>query len=539
MNIPLKQTMDKRHNTKPLGKSQDKPLLASANATRTGATGNGTGSLHSGGTSSPMVVRPADDFSSAWQVVSRKGGRPGTKSRVKHGPGPGTGMSAPSTSQGAVTAVATAKRKKKNKAQRKRERLIRESLKTAIVNAPPGPNAPAKGTGPGEQVGAVREPRLGTQISGKPGAGPSSTSVNRAKGSQKKALRPGGLARATEKRARLDDSTSPRGEHKKRRLEGACRSGVQYSEAVSSDLNIAVTDECSTGITKDLAKEILCDINKRVLTEALNMALGGGIGGRPGFRGKPTYVDGHLMLQAMDAFTVDWVRRGISELATPSNVKLVVKRQSEVPGRIRCGIFIPDDTEFWRSESDMGRVLHYQNGWAGVSRWLLTGSEKQPKGWFLTLSVPEDCVAAILAKGRCLCFGAGTVYLKFKGPQGRFYDEPPAHNTRDPPATAESTSAQDKPGSAEPVMQSDCEDALLASPSQPDQGTSGGDQVGNEPTVASPPEVVQLPSDGDAVDDQSIEPPSESEDLSGRMEAGLSLEGDEGLHDDGVPFVDP
>lgn len=480
-------------------------------------------------TSSGAVSTNQDEFFSAgWQQVSRKGGRSGrglgsvppTKTGIA--PRIGTGSASGSaTGKSTPTAVlAKPQKKKKNKAQRRQARLAREG-QTAGPTPTPGPSASAQGTGSSERVGTVSRSDNGSGVTPKPESAPSAggSKTRPDAGGKTKAQRPGKWARAAAKRTRLDDTVSPRGEHKRQRLDNTRRAGVQYSQAVAQKPGIVVTDATTGFITRDTAKGILSDINKRILKEALDAALGVSVGGRPRFEGRPTYVDGCLLLHAADAFTEDWVRRGVPDMALPSNVTLVVKKRSEMPRRIQCAVFVPDEDDFWTAASDIGKVLHYQNEWAGVNRWLVSTAEKQARGWFITLSIPEDRLPAIVAKGRCLCCGAGTAFLKFKGPGGKFIDTPPAPSRESTAPTTEAAPvAPSTTRPAEPMELTPSEEALLASPGVPDCGPSGSNQSGDELEG-------ELPSEGDS--------------LSGQMETGLTLEADEGHHNDGVLFFNP
>ncbi|KAJ8716657.1 hypothetical protein PYW07_003284 [Mythimna separata] len=114
----------------------------------------------------------------------------------------------------------------------------------------------------------------------------------------------------------------------------------------------------------------------------------------------------------------------VSGLTLSASAPLVVRSQSEILKRVRCGIAIPDDQGLFGDSQNIGRALSYQNPWVDVSRWLLLHADKQNACWFLILGIPEDQIQTLMDADRRFCLGPGRVYVKFQGLNGRFVDVP-------------------------------------------------------------------------------------------------------------------
>lgn len=325
-----------------------------------------------------------------------------------------------------------------------------------------------------------------------------------------KARRLGRKQRRAEKRARLDDTISPRGEQKKQRVHAPTQqSKDSYAKAARSDLDIAITSDKLGQITADVAENLLLEIQQKILEEA--KAATTQIA--PEFRGKPVHSEGALKLWCENKGTVEWIKRVISTMSPLlTGENLVVKRQDDIPKRVRCGIMIPDKPGFWKNTRDIAFTLSFQNAWAGVDRWLLQKADRQAEGWFLILTVPEDLVPTLVARGRRLSFGCGAVYLKFQGQGGKF--------AMDPPEAGEGTST--KAGSTGGIIPPTIDIVTASKEEQTKESSKPGD-------AKVSPAGEELLS-GPAGDDKD-EP-------TGHLLARLNLGAGEGeAPHDGVPFV--
>ncbi|XP_047987183.1 uncharacterized protein LOC125227034 [Leguminivora glycinivorella] len=323
--------------------------------------------------------------------------------------------------QGEVT-----KKKKKSKRQRIAERLAREQQPANTPNPAPGEGAsasqkPAPKPGPNQQGPSGRHPPKGKGPSQPPKAGTStSTPAGPATGKNKK--KPGKHSRAAAKRAR-DESFSPQGDPKKQRLVNPNQPGVSYAQAAASDLTIVVTDAKSGRITADQSNAILRAFHKAIVEDA---KINTDEGAAPSFKGKPAYAEGQLRVFARDEYSAAWAQRNIKSLTLP-NLTLTAVRQSELARRVRCGLLIPNiDNSSWENVQEAAIGLKYQNGWAKVTSWSIIEILRQDQGWFVAFTIPEELVPAFMERGRALSCGMGTIYLKFRGPGGKYVDQPPA-----------------------------------------------------------------------------------------------------------------
>lgn len=447
-----------------------------------------------------------DYFASAWKTVARKV-KPPKQSLQGRGP-----ASAPPAT---VSTVPGRKVNKRWKRRQRRDQQVAATGAAGVTSAPVHPQTTPGVVKPLRDDGATQNPS-----EEKPR--PSLTTGGPPSGKKPSRNRQGRSERAAAKRARVEETMSPRVEPKKRCLEARPR--VTYAQTVRSDQYVAVTDDVTGYISQEMSNRILDGIDDSLIREAVETP------GKenPKFGGKPMYEDGHLKLFVEDQYSLTWLQECLAGLATPSNVKLVVKRQSEMVRRIRCGVLIPNDRDKWKTAEEIGRVLHYMNKWAQVERWRVMWADKQRDSWFLVLSVPEDTVPTILKKDRRLLFGSGTVYLRFQGPGGKFIRDPPTINTSRPNlvitgVTVPQTSTPDKPvkpSSVEPTVQ-----AVKVAAETAD-GTRKLDVEGEG-------------SESEDVVSDLADLFSEIDELSGRLDAERGLGGEDGGTSNGVPFFSP
>ncbi|XP_063389050.1 uncharacterized protein LOC134674828 [Cydia fagiglandana] len=262
-----------------------------------------------------------------------------------------------------VTAAAKPHKLNKKQRRKRRERL-------AALNTAPAPQQSVSGKGQAQAA------------AGPPAANRAPPQEKRAKGTRAKKESNQG-ARSSAKRARLDETISPRGEPKRQKT-GPPGETPQARQPTSS------------------------------------------LPAGPLFRGKPVWANGSLRLWCENQATLAWLKRSVATITLDEGEKVVVKRQSEVPKRVRCGILFPG---VWEDFGEVGRALRYQNPWAEIDRWLLNRREVQGTETFAVVSVPETVVQPLVSRGRRLGFMLGSVYVKFEGSRGKFREQPPPSST--------------------------------------------------------------------------------------------------------------
>jgi hypothetical protein len=360
---------------------------------------------------------------------------------------------------------------KKNSKQRRkaREQRLGDQQKTAPASLP-SQGAPHKGSA---------QAAAGPPVAGR--------TVPKGSRGQNKATKGGSNqgARPSSKRARLDETFSPRGESKRQKTGPHGETPrIAYAEAVKADLLVAVTTATAEHLSPQQSEEIQHQMQGLLIKEA--MQPGNSQSEGPQFRGKPVLTNGSLRLWCEDKATLEWLKRSVAAITLSDGQKLVVKRPDELPKRVRVGILLPGIHE---SPNVVARMLRYQNRWADIDRWLVSKFEVQATETFATLSIPETVVGPLMDHGRRLSFMLGSVYVKFEGPRGKFGENPPAKPTdstdasrmdTSPTATASATEVTE--AVAEPVSQvpeqtgrapeTDEEELLLRDHSESEEGCS-------------------------------------------------------------------
>ncbi|XP_063543396.1 uncharacterized protein LOC134751832 [Cydia strobilella] len=399
-----------------------------------------------------------------WQEVDRRPRqRPtGGKSRPA---GPVTSStsnpSRPVQCQGGV-----AKKMKKNKNQRRAARLARE-LELAMAttyNPKPAPNKPtAAGRPPPKGKGSTLPPKAGMSAS---------TPKGPAAGPPKRC--PVKFAQAAAKR-KPDESCSPKGDYKKQRLVSPSQPGVSKTQATASDLTIVITDAKSGKISADQSNAILRGLHQAIAEEARKNIVGAT---PPKFKGKPIFAEGQLRIFAEDENSAAWSQQCVKALTLP-NISLTAVRQSEMARRVKCGLLIPNiNNSSWEDVRQAADGLKYQNEWAKVGTWSIIEILRQDQGWFVAFTISEDLVSAFMERGRSLNCGVGNVYLRFRGPGGKYVDQPPTlqgstlrvTDAQVPTQQAAGTPEQSKSVSGETVAPS-----LTSKPTIPELSSEGED----------------------------------------------------------------
>ncbi|KPJ18216.1 hypothetical protein RR48_12064 [Papilio machaon] len=335
------------------------------------------------------------------------------------------------------------------------------------VTESPIPDQVSPQAGPSGQsaTGSGRRPPEPTTTSGK------GTAPVKGKAPQ----RPGKETRA-EKRA-LNNSTSPRGDYKKQKVERPSRpTAISYSDAVSSDLKVAVTCARSGNLTREIATTFIKNMTQAMVKVAWKPE-GGSSDQMPVFVTRPTYVEGAIRVTCEDQLTLNWLKGIAADPQMCQGNQLVVKPQVDLPRRVRCGMFVPDQFDILTDTRDIGRLLYRQNRWIDIKEWQFLDGEKQAEGWFINLTIPETQIPTVLAHNRRLACTINQCYLKFLGKGGKYYETPQT-----------STSAQptDMPTPQEQEQNTSDKVADDASNNSSTAEQNKGDQTSQDPQVSIP-----------------------------------------------------
>ncbi|XP_063382719.1 uncharacterized protein LOC134669114 [Cydia fagiglandana] len=145
----------------------------------------------------------------------------------------------------------------------------------------------------------------------------------------------------------------------------------------------------------------------------------------PSFSGPPGYSEGVLKLRCEGMKDVEWVQNALATINSPiPGTKLVIKRQRDIPRRLKSAVLIPsctDDTE------TIHNFLISQNEWYKISKWALYKVERteEPPGTFLDIGIPFDEIATVMARERRLLYKESVGYIRFYGKGATLKDMPP------------------------------------------------------------------------------------------------------------------
>ncbi|KAI5634577.1 hypothetical protein NE865_12702 [Phthorimaea operculella] len=186
------------------------------------------------------------------------------------------------------------------------------------------------------------------------------------------------------KRARPNDTLSPKDGGKRaktgatpdRTAKGGPQGKVSYADAIGScDLAVAVItepfhelkEEHAVLVQDALERHWMRPSSPRRHRRRSRIVL---LLSRQGLPGR-----GVLKLRCEDDFSLGWLRSTIEGLHSPiAGTRLVVRRQSEVPRRVRAGMFLQFTD---KSVDDLRVRLRRQNTWYNIDSWSLYRAEKQ------------------------------------------------------------------------------------------------------------------------------------------------------------------
>ncbi|XP_069360018.1 uncharacterized protein [Maniola hyperantus] len=297
-------------------------------------------------------------------------------------------------------------------------------------------------TGPGGS-NTARPPKTTTETTDKTGtnipetqnpprsrAHPRFRKRNRGPGKAKQ-NNPGPSSSQPQKRDRLDDTISPRGEYKRARTEGGQTRDAKgsYARAAQSHLSVAITITPRTDLTQTEASSIQGQIQKAIFAACIEPLAPGQTRYAPAFEGKAFLSEGVLKMWCHDDKALSWLVNVVPKLTSPrSGTRLAVIPQTDIPVRVRSGLFVPD------YDGEIGllhKVLSHQNPWYDVSQWTLfsySRTTSSPPGVFLILGIPNEELPKIIERERKVAYSTGTIYVRFFTDEG-LSDVPPGHSS--------------------------------------------------------------------------------------------------------------
>lgn len=242
------------------------------------------------------------------------------------------------------------------------------------------------------------------------------------------------------KRMRADDTVSPRGVHKKQRVESTRRAPASYAEATQSNLQVAVVRADNQHITEEQATQVKKYLEGRILSDIKDPQ----VDYSPSFIGRPTIMDGALKLWCEDDASLEWLNRAINQLPASTCPRLRVIKQSELSRRVSAAIFIPECTN---SLEDTSLVLANQNKWAKVNTWTVHHHKMQENDvLFIAVGIPETVIPEVMKRGRRMAHNLGSIYVRFYAKDGALQDTPPSQQQADTEQALAGPSVQQVPG---------------------------------------------------------------------------------------------
>ncbi|KAL0871690.1 hypothetical protein ABMA27_004206 [Loxostege sticticalis] len=234
--------------------------------------------------------------------------------------------------------------------------------------------------------------------------------------------------RASSKRARLDDTRSPRGEAKRPKTDRQRRT-VSYADASQSHLRVAIITVPPRDLSQEQADQLRETIEDRILEAVLSPPSPSAQA--PSFRGRPFLMDGVLAMWCENENALTWLEREASSMTSPvPGTALAVIRQSELKKRLKAGLLI--HTRITDSKT-LHKVLCAQNPWYKVDSWQCYDMsvtdqpgavDSKEKVVHLILGIPEDQRQPIMDRDRRVAHMTGSGYIRFFTPEEATTAEP-------------------------------------------------------------------------------------------------------------------
>lgn len=220
------------------------------------------------------------------------------------------------------------------------------------------------------------------------------------------------------KRVRQNDTLSPREVKRVKPSTPRKPGSANYADALrANDLCVAILTEPFKMMTEAQAASV-----EGAVEEALDEFIYGKQGTSselppraPAFRGRAIFGEGVLKLWCEDNFAKEWLTTVINRIKSPcSGTRLVVKRQSEIPKRVKGTVFVPR----YKGEDldQLRKRFQSQNPWYNINQWVVYHAQRQEakESILLVLGIPEGDVPKLHARERRLAYRLGSVHVSLK-----------------------------------------------------------------------------------------------------------------------------
>ncbi|CAH2088502.1 unnamed protein product [Euphydryas editha] len=218
------------------------------------------------------------------------------------------------------------------------------------------------------------------------------------------------------KRDRPDDSFTPQGNGKRRKPTNTT-GPIKYADALKmKEYCVAIMMEPYHDLTKEQAEAIEKQLQRVMDEEIFSPSTSATPVVAPSFRGKAFHSEGTLKMWCEDDFTLQWLQRNIVKVTSPrAGTRLVVRKQSEIPKRVKAGLLIPQV----EPEDDLDRIrlrITCQNPKYRVSNWALYSAvpTEDRSAIYLILGIPEDDAQKLKASERRIHYKFGNIYARFQ-----------------------------------------------------------------------------------------------------------------------------
>ncbi|XP_047987798.1 uncharacterized protein LOC125227508 [Leguminivora glycinivorella] len=293
------------------------------------------------------------------------------------------------------------------------------------------------------------------------------------------------------KRPRPDDTLSPKTSFPKRTKtstgSGVVRKAVSYADTVVlNDLYVAVMTEPFKDLTPEQVEELKLTLETSIVDLVGTPSSSPHALHWPSFRGKPFHSEGVLKLQCESKRDVEWLKDTIATCVSPiPDTKLVVKRQIDIPRRVKSAVLLPSCSEDVRT---IQILLRRQNPWYQVSSWSLYNVERHEgttSGAFLVLGIPADQIPGIIARERRLAYKLGNAYIRFFNSSGKLLDAPPPVETATATVVSGALSAAKQRECTAPNTEAGASVSEVSEPSSVERQSSTGEPAVPHPTSSA------------------------------------------------------
>lgn len=261
-----------------------------------------------------------------------------------------------------------------------------------------------------------------------------------------------------EKRNKPDDPITPQSGVKRRRQVDTTGS-IKYSDALRlNDHCVAIMMEPYHDMSKEQAEAIEEQLQEVMDNEIFSPSTSAEPVVAPHFKGRAFHSEGTLKMWCGDDYALQWLKRSIGKVASPrKGTRLVVKKQSEIPRRVKVGLLVPQVGPNDTLDRIRMRIT-CQNTRYRVSNWALYSAVamEEKSSLYLLLGIPEDDAQKLRENERRVHYKFGNLYAQFH--ESRSTAQPNlevSEKVSTDPGSAVNKLGESQPGSSkEPVAES-------------------------------------------------------------------------------------